>query len=100
MPFLSNTTMTFCFIISQIPTNITFQGDEITKDTFRVVDSGTEYTPHENKILKSTLYACVSEEPPEYLSDPGLLTINLKSRIITLTWYRNRESWRNSVKLR
>ncbi|KAM0129318.1 hypothetical protein ACHAP3_007821 [Botrytis cinerea] len=47
-------------------------GDEITKDTFRVVDSGTEYTPHENKILKSTLYACVSEEPPEYLSDPGI----------------------------
>ncbi|KAF7932504.1 uncharacterized protein EAE98_003803 [Botrytis deweyae] len=50
------------------------KGDKITKDTCRFVDCVMEYT-HETTILGSTLYACVSAEPPEYLSDPGVETV-------------------------
>ncbi|KAJ8060112.1 hypothetical protein OCU04_011722 [Sclerotinia nivalis] len=49
------------------------KGDEIKKGTSRIINCCSHnYTPETGTVLRSTLYQCVSAEPPEYVSDPGI----------------------------
>ncbi|KAF7946500.1 hypothetical protein EAE96_009497 [Botrytis aclada] len=45
------------------------KGENIVKDTSRIITVCRKYTPGERALFEDRLYACVSEEPPEYYSD-------------------------------
>jgi hypothetical protein len=54
------------------------QGEKIYNNTFRTASVETLYTPGEAIIMKTMLYSCALNDPPEYFSDARKSYFNIK----------------------